>query len=215
MILTDREIKIYIQRELITVDPEPEDIAYQSTAVDLRLDPIISVFTKPPTVGGVQQITRIDLAHPDFKTEEAIRALSNNEEIDPAQGYPLEPGILILGWTKEFVDLKQSRLAARVEGKSSLARLGLSIHLTAPTIHAGFGASEDPRHLDSSIRLEIWNIGPFRIKLEKGMPICQLIFEWVDGTPEKGYAGQFSIQGPAVSTPSPAPAAPGARKRRR
>ena len=59
VILTDREIKIYIQRQLIMVDPEPEDIAYQSTAIDLRLDPTISIFTKPPTVGGVQQITRL------------------------------------------------------------------------------------------------------------------------------------------------------------
>lgn len=97
MILTDHEIKIYIQRGLITIDPEPEDIAYQSTAVDLRLDPTISLFVKPPTVGGVQQITRIDPAHSDFKTEEAIRALTKNEEIDLANGYPLEPGILILG----------------------------------------------------------------------------------------------------------------------
>jgi dCTP deaminase len=89
VILTDREIKIYIQRQLITVDPEPEDIAYQSTAIDLRLDPTISIFTRPPTVGGVQQITRIDPAHPDFKTEEAIRALTKNEDIDPTNGYPL------------------------------------------------------------------------------------------------------------------------------
>jgi deoxycytidine triphosphate deaminase len=55
----------------------------------------------------------------------------------------------------------------------------------------------------SPIRLETWNIGPFRIKLEKGMPICQLLFEWVDGTPEKGYAGRFHIQGPSVPPPAP------------
>jgi dCTP deaminase len=122
VILTDREIKIYIQRKLITVDPEPEDIAYQSTAVDLRLDPTISVFNRPQTTGGVQRITRIDPAHPNFKAEDAIRTLAKTEIIDPANGYPLEPEILILGWTKEFIDLRESRLAARVEGKSSLAR---------------------------------------------------------------------------------------------
>jgi dCTP deaminase len=92
-----------------------------------------------------------------------------------------------------------------VEGKSSLARLGLGVHVTAPTIHAGFGASENPQHLGSSIRLEIWNIGPFRIKLEKGMPICQLIFEWVDGTPEQGYQGQFRLQGPPATPPNTSP----------
>lgn len=187
MILTDREIKIYIQRELITVDPEPEDIAYQSTAVDLRLDPTISVFTKPSMVGGVQQITRIDPVHPDFKTEAAIQALTKNEDIDQTNGYPLEPGILILGWTKEFLDLKQSRLAARVEGKSSLARLGLSIHLTAPTIHAGF---------PGRIRLEIVNHGHHPIILRRDMRICQLIFEQTFGTPGKDYEGQFVGQLP-------------------
>jgi dCTP deaminase len=89
----------------------------------------------------------------------------------------------------------------------------LGVHVTAPTIHAGFGASsEDPQHLGSSIRLEIWNIGPFRIKLEKGMPICQLIVEWVDGTPEQGYTGQFAVQGPEVP---PSSVTPAARKRRR
>lgn len=195
MILTDREIKIYIQRGLITIDPEPEDVAYQSTAVDLRLDPTISIFVKPPTVGGVQQITRIDPAHPDFKTEEAIRALTKNEDVDPANGYPLEPGILILGWTKEFLDLKQARLAARVEGKSSLARLGLSIHLTAPTIHAGF---------PGRIRLEVVNHGHHPIILRRDMRICQLIFEQTFGTPGKDYEGQFVGQLPDASGSGPA-----------
>jgi dCTP deaminase len=187
VILTDREIKIYIKRKLIIVDPEPEDIAYQSTAVDLRLDPIVSVFTKPATVGGVQQFTLIDPAHPDFKADEAIRALTKNEDIDRNKGYPLEPGILILGWTKEFLDFKQSRLAARVEGKSSLSRFGLSIHLTAPTIHAGF---------QGRIRLEIVNHGHHPVILRQDMRICQLIFEQTFGTPDKDYEGQFVGQLP-------------------
>jgi dCTP deaminase len=195
VILTDREIKIYIRRKLITVDPEPEDIAYQSTAVDLRLDPIVSVFTKPTTVGGVQQFTLVDPAHPDFKADEAIRMLTKNEDIDPNKGYPLEPGILILGWSKEFIDLRQSRLAARVEGKSSLARFGLSIHLTAPTIHAGF---------QGRIRLEIVNHGHHPIILRPDMRICQLIFEQTLGTPDKDYEGQFVGQLPESPPAGPA-----------
>jgi dCTP deaminase len=195
VILTDREIKIYIRRKLITVDPEPEDIAYQSTAVDLRLDPIVSVFTKPTTVGGVQQFTLVDPAHPDFKADEAIRMLTKNEDMDPNKGYPLEPGILILGWSKEFIDLRQSRLAARVEGKSSLARLGLSIHLTAPTIHAGF---------QGRIRLEVVNHGHHPIILRPDMRICQLIFEQTLGTPDKDYEGQFVGQLPESPPAGPA-----------
>jgi dCTP deaminase len=107
----------------------------------------------------------------------------------------------------------RSRIAARVEGKSSLARLGLGVHVTAPTIHAGFGyADRHPEWLGNPIQLEIWNTGPKPIILKRGMKICQLIFEWVDGTPEQGYHGQFRVQGPLPA--APATPAPKRRKRR-
>jgi dCTP deaminase len=83
----------------------------------------------------------------------------------------------------------KSRLAAQVEGRISLARLGIGIHVTAPTIHAGFGDS-DPQ----PIQLEIFNFGPHEIVLDAGMKICQLIFEQTLGTPQKGYEGQFRVQ---------------------
>ena len=72
-----------------------------------------------------------------------------------------------------------------MEGKSSLARLGLGIHITAPTIHAGFAGQ---------IQLEMCNFGPNEIILDVGMPICQLIFELTYGTPVKGYTGRFAGQ---------------------
>ncbi|WP_352883362.1 hypothetical protein [Mesorhizobium sp. M1396] len=59
-----------------------------------------------------------------------------------------------------------SRIAARVEGKSSMARLGIGVHLTAPTIHAGFAGQ---------IRLEMVNHNTIPVKLKPGMRICQLI----------------------------------------
>ena len=109
-------------------------------------------------------------------------------EIDEENGYQFSPKKLILGWNKEYIDLKiTSRLAARIEGKSSLARLGLSVHLTAPTIHAGF---------KGRIRLEMINHGPIPIRLRPGMPVCQLIFETTLGTPNRGYSGQFIGQTP-------------------
>lgn len=84
------------------------------------------------------------------------------------------------------MDLRNdTRIAARVEGKSSLARIGLAVHITAPTIHAGF---------DGQIRLEIVNHGPLPILLKPGMRICQLIFEQTLGTPDKVYGGQFAGQ---------------------
>ncbi len=115
-------------------------------------------------------------------------------------GYVFKSQSFLLGWTQEKVQLPhRSRLAARVEGKSSLARLGIGVHVTAPTIHAGFGfKKDDPSYEGSPLQLEMWNIGPLDVKLVEGMPICQLIFEMVDGTPEKGYEGRFLIQGPDV-----------------
>ena len=95
----------------------------------------------------------------------------------------------MLAWTTEYINyinlVSHHRIAARVEGKSSLARLGLGVHITAPTIHAGF---------DGHIRLEMFNHGKIPIRLRAGMRICQLVFEQTLGTPEKGYQGQFSGQ---------------------
>lgn len=93
---------------------------------------------------------------------------------------------MLLAWTHETVVLPiASRVAARVEGKSGLARLGLIVHMTAPTIHAGF---------TGQIQLEMTNLGPHDIILDPGMPICQLIFEVTFGTAAKGYGGQFAGQ---------------------
>jgi deoxycytidine triphosphate deaminase len=65
--------------------------------------------------------------------------------------------------------------------------------VAAPTIHAGFGYSAKSE--GNPIRLEIFNVGALPIKLTHHMKICQLIFEEVHGTPNKGYQGKFSIQG--------------------
>ena len=118
--------------------------------------------------------------------------------------YVLERGAFILAWTVEKVFFPvSSRIAARVEGKSSLARLGLGVHVTAPTIHAGFGLAvtkdlkaKTPQEQGLPIQLEVWNVGPLPISLVPGMRICQIIFEEVHGTPEQGYSGQFAGQGP-------------------
>jgi len=101
-------------------------------------------------------------------------------------GYELRPHAFLLAWTHEYIELPiNSRIAARVEGKSSLARLGIGIHITAPTIHAGF---------KGQIQLEMFNFGPHEIILDAQMKICQLIFEQTIGTPQKGYAGTFAGQ---------------------
>jgi dCTP deaminase len=211
MILSDREIRAAKARGALRILPEPVAAAWSSTAVDLTLDEPLSCWQVPRDQRD-QVLICPHGADYDFAalTRQFGRELPLGE-----QGNVVEPFSFLLGWTVERIQLPHSsRLAARVEGKSSLARLGLGVHVTVPTIHAGFGVSENPEHLGNSIRLEIWNIGPFRIKLERGMPICQLIFEWVDGTPEKGYAGQFAVQGPELLRPS-TPEPPQRKRRRR
>ena len=98
--------------------------------------------------------------------------------------YRLEPRHLVLGKTLEHVTLP-SHLAARIEGKSSLARFGLSVHITAPTVMAGF---------QGRLVLEIYNSGPFRIQLSHGMKIAQLILEQVSLPPLRDHRGQFQYQ---------------------
>ena len=180
MILTDREIKIAVERGLIQIDPAPDnDTAFSSTAVDLTLDATIRTFADP--IKGVEQIIDPSAAN----VSDILQQITKSTKI-PTGGYLLPPKTLLLAWTREYVGLDiGTRIAARVEGKSSLARLGLGIHVTAPTIHAGF---------TGQIQLEMVNHGTVPIRLSVGMRICQLIFETTLGTPDRGYKGQFSGQ---------------------
>jgi dCTP deaminase len=165
---------------LIKIEPEPDyDTALSSTAIDLTLDSNISIFKD--STAGVEKIL-----DPSQNTASGIiREITNSHTI-PGDGFLLHPKRLMLAWTREFVGLDVgTRIAARVEGKSSLARLGLGVHVTAPTIHAGF---------KGQIQLEMVNHGGAPIRLKTGMRICQLIFETTLGTPERGYQGQFSGQ---------------------
>jgi dCTP deaminase len=196
MILSDREIRLAQERGAARITPPPPVGAYSATGVDLRLAAELQVWKQSPPA-GVEQ--RIRLGAPDISVPAIIEQLTDKVLI-PATGFELLPQQFVLGWTAEKVQLPhRSRLAGRVEGKSSWARLGLGIHVTAPTIHAGFGYDPArPEYEGSAVQLEIWNTGKLTLVLEAGIPICQLIFEVVDGTPEKGYSGQFNLQGPVT-----------------
>ena len=195
MILFDREILFAVHEKFINIDPLPPigSKAWTSTAVDLRLDDEIRPWTR---LDGGGQVTAIDPTRDDFNSNKLIG--KNTKPVSCELGFVLNPNAFVLGWTIEKVKLPHtSRMAARVEGKSSLARIGLGVHVTAPTIHAGFGVNDQDRNYTGSpIRLEIWNAGPLEILLKMGMPICQLIIEEVHGTPESAYKGAFAIQGP-------------------
>ncbi len=182
MILTDREIKKLLKDRLIAIEPSPPLDAYDSTSVDLTLDPLLRIFrTNAPGL-------IIDPGTAGYKAKDLILSVTDPLTI-PSQGWDLARGTLVLGWTRERIELNlKAKVAARIEGKSGLARIGLGIHVTAPTIHAGFVGT---------IQLELVNHGPMPIKLRPGMAICQLIIEMTKGTPSKARKGQFFGQSPS------------------
>ncbi len=181
MILSDREIQIALKCGQLIITPPPDPAAYSSTSLDLTLaEEGVPWKSKPgivirPGAAGFKYTGLIDL----------------QQRVSVA-GFSFRPQTLFLAWTKESIDIPiTSRLAARVEGKSSLARLGIGVHITAPTVHSGF---------KGQIQLEMFNFGQNEIVLDPGMKICQLIFEQTAGTPDAGYSGIFSGQTPGLGT---------------
>ncbi|MYB40781.1 MAG: dCTP deaminase [Chloroflexi bacterium] len=185
MILSNTSIASALDAGLLVIDPRPPgpgstDSAgrYNTTSIDLTLGEMLRIPAR-----GLSLI--IDPRAGD--TAATLSTLYQPQPIDPVQGYRLDPGPdrLVLGATREYValprppdvpdaDPEQPALAARVEGKSTLARYGLLVHFTAPTIHANFAGT---------ITLEIMNLGSAPITLYQDMPICQLIIEQVHGDP--------------------------------
>jgi dCTP deaminase len=181
MILTDREIISALEHKHISIEPRPDPKSISSMSVDLRLAKQIRIWEK--SIAGLR--TAVQPASPGYSYEEIAERCTSRAEITEA-GFTLEPNTFLLAWTAENVDFPcHSKICARVEGKSSLARLGISVHQTAPVIHAGF---------KGQIQLEICHLGVLPVILNFGMPICQLILEQTFGTPQKGYKGQFYDQ---------------------
>lgn len=183
MILSNTAIFAALDEGRLRIVPEPSprlpqaggaESPFGSSAVDLTLGPSLRI--------PVENLGLV-LDPSSGNTTNTLRTLYNTQPIDPLQGYILKPGRFLLANTAEAVTLPLPPaddspsgpwLAARVEGRSSLARMGLLVHFTAPTIHAGFSGN---------ITLEMMNLGPAPILLQAGMRICQLIVEEVSGTP--------------------------------
>lgn len=207
MILSDREIEAALRRGAVVIHPPPPGIndpvpegqksPWSSTTLDLRLYPELTLWKQPGGDGSDVRFHHPD--HPEFNFDKILDQYAEKYVIPPDGEYELKRDEFVLGWTLEEIQLPSvSRIAARVEGKSSLARLGIGIHVTAPTIHAGFGVKQDDaKYPGSRIRLEIFHHGYYPVKLKPGMLICQLVFEEVHGTPAKGYEerGRFAVQG--------------------
>ncbi len=112
----------------------------------------------------------------------AVERLSSTYDISREHPFVLGPDALVIATTLERISLSD-RLAARVEGKSSLARLGISVHLTAPKVDPGFS---------NYITLEIKNSGPHRVALSPMMTIATLILEELRSPATVLYTGQFN-----------------------
>lgn len=180
MILSNAEIQEALDAGFITISPEPEprghtegaECPYQTTAVDLRLDKHITRIKDD--LGITMDLTRGSFAR-------LMKCAGIYLELNDEQPFHLAPGRLAIGRTVETISLPlpspdagQPCFAARIEGRSSLARCGLLVHFTAPTIHAGY---------NGRITLEMYNLGAYPITLKAGDYVCQLIIEQVIGTP--------------------------------
>ena len=165
MLLSDRDIRAGIDAGSINL--EPWDAAMvQPASVDVRLDRYFRLFDNH--------------RYPSIDPREEQPELTRLVEVDPDAPFILHPGEFVLASTFEQVTLGDS-IAARLEGKSSLGRLGLITHSTAGFIDPGF---------QGHVTLELANVATLPIKLWPGMKIGQLCFFQLTSAAERPYGSK-------------------------
>lgn len=169
MILSDSGIKEALRTEQTTITPTPADKQYDTSSLDLRLG---SQFRRYREDLVSQSGVRTVVDPESFDYQNLARAYMEEVPSSEEDGsIEIKPDEFILAITRETIHLpERSKIAARIEGRSTLARIGLSVHVTAPTIQLGF---------QGKLVLEIKNHGELGIKLNPGMSICQLVCERV------------------------------------
>ncbi len=173
MLLSDRDLNAEIRAGELVIDPFDPDLV-QPASIDVRLDRVFRAFVN----------------HHNTHIDPAVRLDGLTELVRAGHaGYILHPGEFVLGSTIERIALGR-QIAARLEGKSSLGRLGLLVHSTAGFIDPWF---------DGHVTLELSNVATMPIRLWPGMKIGQLCVirlsspvERPYGSPELGsrYQGQ-------------------------
>jgi dCTP deaminase len=175
-VLSDGTIRRLVEEGRIAIEPWDERLV-QPASVDLRLGDSFRVFHN-------HRVTAIDLREPPRNLTEEVR-------IEEGEPFAIHPGEFVLGNTLERVAIPED-VVARIEGKSSIGRLGLIVHATAGFVDPGF---------QGTLTLEITNLTRVPIKLYAGLPIAQLSFMALDqpaerpyGSPELGshYQGQLA-----------------------
>ena len=180
MVLSDRTIRRLLAEGRIGIDPYDEALL-QPSSVDVRVDRFFRVFH--------------NARYPFIDVKEPQEELTELVEINDERPFILHPGEFVLGSTLERIVVPDD-LVSRIEGKSSLGRLGLIIHSTAGFIDAGF---------DGHVTLELTNIATLPITLYPGMKIGQVSFMQMttpaDNPDGKGARGS-KYQGQRGPTPS-------------
>ncbi len=180
MLLSDRDIRAELDSGRVVLDPYDAEMV-QPSSVDVRIDRYFRLFDnhKYPVIDPAQ-------AQPD---------LTRLVEVAGDEAFVLHPGEFVLASTYEVVSLPDD-VAARLEGKSSLGRLGLLTHSTAGFIDPGFSGH---------VTLELSNVATLPIKLWPGMKIGQLCFFRLSSPAEhpygsSGYGSRYQGQrGPTAS----------------
>lgn len=187
--LADFEIRKAIQDGWADVTPFDEEML-QPTSLDVRLGSNYRKFRDDVQIVETRDDGSLDNWTNHYGRVPSWKSHTSGHTF-PITGLALKSGDFILASTFETLRLSPS-MAARVEGKSSLGRLGVLVHVTAGFIDPGF---------TGQITLEIANVSPATVMIYAGMPIAQLTFEPV-ATPERDYGvtGHYQNQhGPTES----------------
>ncbi len=163
MILPDHEIKKLLSEGRVVVEPIDESVQIQPAGIDLRLGNEFRIFksTSCPFIDTKNQ--------PDEYTESVIR--------DDDSPFIVHPGEFVLGNVKEYIKLP-SDIMGSVDGRSSLGRLGISIHATSASINPGW---------EGRFVLEISNIGKAPVAIYPGMRIAKLTLHKLSSPAENPY----------------------------
>ncbi len=180
MVLSDATIRAEVEAGRIVFDPYDPGLV-QPSSVDMRVDGRFRVFN--------------NARYPYIDVRRPMEDLTELVEVTDEHPFILHPGEFVLGQTLERVRLPND-VVARLEGKSSLGRLGLLIHSTAGFVDAGF---------EGNLTLELSNVANLPITIYRGMPIGQISFMRMDAPVERPYgsgAVGSKYQGQSEPTPS-------------
>jgi dCTP deaminase len=180
VLLSDRDIRVQIESKRVGVEPFAESMI-QPSSVDVRLDKFFRVFENH----------KYEVIDPALEQPELTREIIAED----GEAFILHPGEFVLASTYEVITLPDD-IAGRLEGKSSLGRLGLLTHSTAGFIDPGFSGH---------ITLELSNVANLPVKLYPGMKIGQLCLIKLSSAAEHPYGSAQYLnryQGQRGPTPS-------------